>query len=821
MRFTRTLLPSVVVAVVATASVSAWANYALTLNSHATISSLSAQLLAKPRSAAGDKKNVWDCDPAEPAVTGLNYFLYNLDANNNPLTASNRVITLTGVQFGPGYSGQVDVLVRPTQGPGAGIPTFIEPDSNGVVNLNGAIELGLARVTFTQNGDPTGQIQESDDIELGYAASDVNGQPTNTRGVEHVRFATQYLAHDAVSDARVARGEMTAVVPSSFATLAPPGQTFDAGFLSFAGDNVSMGSNVYSAIVQTNPLAQTWISPSNGFWDTTTRWQDGNIATGANVVGRFTALDLNGVITVTNGQSRAIGGMTFADTDTTTAGGYQIVGSALTLSGTTPTITLGSLASSSRAQIDTVLANVIGNLSSLTIVGTNSTKAVVGGALVLTANNTYGGGTTLQNATLYVGAPVTTPSTASIGAPGSNVTLTGFNVIANGTSDGSFKFTLNHNFIANAGSVTTFMLMHSGDIGIPSASAADHRSVTGTGTVVLNADSNSNNARVFADFTNFAGRLTLNGTGPIQFFTGTSGATPGFVGTGFGAAAVTCDGSVSVGFHNDAGGGVVNFGSLSGTSATAGFYGGSAGATNMVIGSLNTSTTFAGTINGNSQLTKVGTGSLALSGHNLYTGATTISGGSLVLGSLAQEPVLGGPSITSPAGADIKGGKLVLQYAAGSSPAAAVQSILKIGYGQSTKFSTGLLRSSGLPADRLLGWRDVTGSGQVEVAFTLPGDADLNFGVDFNDLLALAQHYNAASGATWSQADFTYDGAVNFNDLLALARSYNQTLSDGETAQLGSAVATDYLLAQSLVPEPGTAALIGLGVLAIGRRRRI
>ncbi|HEY7116327.1 MAG TPA: choice-of-anchor Q domain-containing protein [Tepidisphaeraceae bacterium] len=60
--------------------------------------------------------------------------------------------------------------------------------------------------------------------------------------------------------------------------------------------------------------------------------------------------------------------------------------------------------------------------------------------------------------------------------------------------------------------------------------------------------------------------------------------------------------------------------------------------------------------------------------------------------------------------------------------------------------------------------------------FVLAGDANRDRKVDFNDLVLLAQNYNAASGKTWAQADFTGDGAVNFNDLVILAQRYNTTL---------------------------------------------
>ena len=52
-------------------------------------------------------------------------------------------------------------------------------------------------------------------------------------------------------------------------------------------------------------------------------------------------------------------------------------------------------------------------------------------------------------------------------------------------------------------------------------------------------------------------------------------------------------------------------------------------------------------------------------------------------------------------------------------------------------------------------------------------DADGKNGVDFADLLVLAQHYGQ-SGQNWATGDFDYDGKVGFSDLLILAQNYGK-----------------------------------------------
>jgi uncharacterized delta-60 repeat protein len=60
--------------------------------------------------------------------------------------------------------------------------------------------------------------------------------------------------------------------------------------------------------------------------------------------------------------------------------------------------------------------------------------------------------------------------------------------------------------------------------------------------------------------------------------------------------------------------------------------------------------------------------------------------------------------------------------------------------------------------------------------FVLAGDANHDRHVDFNDLVALAQHYNTVGGMTFAQGDFNLDGNVDFNDLVILAQRYNTSL---------------------------------------------
>jgi uncharacterized protein (AIM24 family) len=198
-----------------------------------------------------------------------------------------------------------------------------------------------------------------------------------------------------------------------------------------------------------------------------------------------------------------------------------------------------------------------------------------------------------------------------------------------------------------------------------------------------------------------------------------------------------------------------------------------------------------------------------------------VTGGQVILDSQQHWAAL---SISGDGALDITNNKLFIDYGTGPDPIASIVQWIKNGfYG----LSGPEIISSAIATDDALsglsygiGYADgadgvVTGlpSGEIEIAFTLLGDANLDGTVNAEDFTPFSHNLGQPGG--WDQGDFNYDGTVNAEDFTSFSHNLNQS------AVLAGALESAGGINLANVPEPlsaGMMVIAGLGFLS--RRRR-
>ena len=351
-----------------------------------------------------------------------------------------------------------------------------------------------------------------------------------------------------------------------------------AGALSFGGGTLQLGGSNFTSARTLTLNAGGGTIDTNGF--------NGSLSGPLSGSGAFNKIG-NGVLTLT-------GANTFGGGATIGAGTLQIGGGGAT----------GSL-SGNVLDNATLTFNRTGSLSYAdTVSGTGTVIKSGTGILILTGNNSYTGGTTVNAGILQVGNGGTSGS-----------------LVGNVTNNASLVF--------NHSNSSTFSGVISGSGALTQA---------GTGALILTGNNT------------YTGLTTISG-GALQI--GNGGATGSIVGNVADNAALTFDRSDSVtyggvisgsgavtqagsgtliytGSNTYTGGTTIASGTLQiGNGGTGGsIAGGVANNGNLAFGRSDTFN-FSGTISGTGTVTQAGTGTLTLTGNNSYSGGTAINSGIL------------------------------------------------------------------------------------------------------------------------------------------------------------------------------------------------
>jgi hypothetical protein len=184
---------------------------------------------------------------------------------------------------------------------------------------------------------------------------------------------------------------------------------------------------------------------------------------------------------------------------------------------------------------------------------------------------------------------------------------------------------------------------------------------------------------------------------------------------------------------------------------------------------------------------------------------------------------------------DITNNHLLINYSAGSDPISAIAGYLRSGFNNGNWNGPGIISSTILAAnanpnapqygigfsdgaDEINGHPIVSGlaSGEVEIKYTLLGDANLDGTVNGSDFSILAGNFGQGF-TNWDQGNFLFTSAINGADFSALAHNFGQGdsgadagVSPADIAALDAFASANGLLAD--VPEPAAG---GLAVVAI------
>jgi hypothetical protein len=164
-----------------------------------------------------------------------------------------------------------------------------------------------------------------------------------------------------------------------------------------------------------------------------------------------------------------------------------------------------------------------------------------------------------------------------------------------------------------------------------------------------------------------------------------------------------------------------------------------------------------------------------------------LNGGTLQLGIDGGNGIYTASSLTISNGGtlDVGNNELIINYGNNADPKTTILSYLRSGYNGGSWTGPGIDSSAAALSKGAYGVGFADGadgivrglsSGQIELKYTLNGDANLDGMVNGADFNILAANFNR-SVTGWDQGDFNYDGLVNGADFLDLAANFNQGIN--------------------------------------------
>ena len=188
----------------------------------------------------------------------------------------------------------------------------------------------------------------------------------------------------------------------------------------------------------------------------------------------------------------------------------------------------------------------------------------------------------------------------------------------------------------------------------------------------------------------------------------------------------------------------------------------------LKVGNNNNSTTYSGIISGAGYLTKAGTGTLTLSGSNVYTGGTNVSAGTLLTNTSPCLPTTGLVTVANGATLNLNNNDQTIGNLAGAGTVALGSAALTLGDGTDQTFSgvitgTGTLVKQNAGSLILSGNNQYTGTTTVN-AGTLAITTNTNIGTGTSALILNATSILQANGtASITTHPITLGGSATIN----------------------------------------------------------
>jgi fibronectin-binding autotransporter adhesin len=253
-------------------------------------------------------------------------------------------------------------------------------------------------------------------------------------------------------------------------------------------------------------------------------------------------------------------------------------------------------------------------------------------------------------------------------------------------------------------------------------------------------------------------------------------------------------------------------------------------------------------------LTVTGTGTVQLGAVNTYNGATTVNSGTLIADVHNALPngalkITGGTAklaggtglaqltslaISGNGTLDITNNHVIINYGSGPDPINSIVSLIKSGYDGDTWNGTGITSTAAAAnaGSYGIGYADYAdagnpaglSSGQIEIAYTLLGDANLDYKVNGADFTLMAANFNDSVTNGWDKGDFNYSNTVNGDDFVLLADNFNQFASQSDVTAADLVALDNFAAANGIsltsVPEPASIGMLAVGGVCVLRRRR-